>query len=125
MKEAVLTVWCGKSVGKSTFINAFVNYLTFDTLEDAKQHDELTWVIPCSFSTQTMDREGPGGEIVETEIKVGSRTDENDGSKGASATQRTVVHVSKTTAPISYARGDSADKNITVSRDRCCNHPLD
>jgi hypothetical protein len=82
-------------VGKSTFINAFVNYLTFDTLEDAKQHDGLTWVIPCSFSTQTMDREGPDGEIVETEIKVGSRSDENDGSKGASATQQTIVHVSQ------------------------------
>jgi hypothetical protein len=84
-----------ESVGKSTFINAFVNYLTFDTLEDAKKHDELTWVIPCSFSTQTMDREGPDGEIVETEIKVGSRSDENDGSKGASATQQTIVHVSQ------------------------------
>jgi hypothetical protein len=83
-------------VGKSTFINAFVNYLTFDTLEDAKQHDDLTWVIPSSFSTQTMDREGPDGEIIETEIKVGSRSDENDGSKGASATQQTIVHVSQT-----------------------------
>ncbi|KAL2076230.1 hypothetical protein VTL71DRAFT_1173 [Oculimacula yallundae] len=79
-------------VGKSTFINAFVNYLTFDTLEEAKQHDDLTWVIPCSFSTQTMDRESPDGEIKETEIKVGSRSDENDGSKGASATQQTIVH---------------------------------
>ena len=92
-----------KSVGKSTFINSFVNYLTFDTLEDAKQHDGLTWVIPCSFSTQTMDREGPDGEIIETEIKVGSRTDENDGSKGASATQQTIVHVSPNSAPKFHA----------------------
>lgn len=82
-------------MGKSTFINAFVNYLTFDTLEEAKQHDELTWVIPCSFSTQTMDRDGSDGDIIETEIKVGSRSDENDGSKGASATQQTIVHVSQ------------------------------
>lgn len=42
-----------------------------------------------------MDRDGPDGEIVETEIKVGLRSDENDGSKGASATQQTVVHVSQ------------------------------
>jgi hypothetical protein len=71
-----------------------------------------------------MDREGPDGEIVETEIKVGSRTDENDGSRGASATQQTIVHVSQTTAPIYPACDDSADK-YTVSRDRRCNHPLD
>lgn len=45
-----------------------------------------------------MDREGPDGEIVETEIKVGSRTDENDGSKGAPATQQTIVHSVKTGA---------------------------
>jgi hypothetical protein len=116
-----------KSVGKSTFINAFVNYLTFDTLEDAKQHDGLAWVIPCSFSTQTMDREGPDGEIVETEIKVGSRTDENDGSRGASATQQTVVHVSQKSPCRNIIRASnySADDNITVSRNRRCNDPLD
>jgi len=79
-------------VGKSTFINAFLNYLTFETLEEAKQHEELNWVIPCSFSTQTMDRIGASGEIVETEVMVGSRSDEHDGSKGASATQQTTVY---------------------------------
>jgi hypothetical protein len=79
-------------VGKSTFINAFVNYLTFETLEEAKKHDELNWVIPCSFSTQLMDRTGPAGDIIETEVMVGSRPDEHDGSKGASATQQTTVY---------------------------------
>lgn len=111
-------------MGKSTFINAFVNYLTFDTLEEAKQHDDLTWVIPCSFSTQTMDRGGPDGEIVETEIKVGSRTDENDGSKGASATQQTIVHVSKSPPKFSACEG-SVDTKTTVSRSRRCNHSSD
>ncbi|KAH7333253.1 hypothetical protein BKA65DRAFT_41978 [Rhexocercosporidium sp. MPI-PUGE-AT-0058] len=117
-------------VGKSTFINAFVNYLTFDTLEEAKQHDGLTWVIPSSFSTQTMDREGPEGEIKETEIKVGQRNDENDGSKGASATQQTVVHSVETgtatirlidtpgigdTRGIAYDRKNMADILQTLS----------
>ncbi|KAH0561969.1 hypothetical protein GP486_003320 [Trichoglossum hirsutum] len=79
-------------VGKSTFINAFVNYLTFETLDEAKVHEELNWVIPCSFSTHVMDRTGPGGDIVETEVRVGSRPDEHDGSKGESATQQTTVY---------------------------------
>jgi hypothetical protein len=78
-------------VGKSTFINAFVNYLTFETLDEAKKHEELSWVIPCSFSTQIMDRTGDG-DIVETEVMVGSRPDEHDGSKGESATQQTTVY---------------------------------
>ncbi|MCJ1360029.1 MAG: hypothetical protein MMC33_010032 [Icmadophila ericetorum] len=79
-------------VGKSTFINAFVNYLTFETLDQSMKADKLNWVIPCSFSTQTMDRSSPNGKITETEIKVGSRADEHDGSKGASATQQTTVY---------------------------------
>ncbi|KAI0007497.1 hypothetical protein F4779DRAFT_619485 [Xylariaceae sp. FL0662B] len=79
-------------VGKSTFINAFVNYLTFETLDEAKVEEQLNWVIPCSFSTQIMDRERPDGIIEQIEIKVGARDDERDGSKGASATQRTAVY---------------------------------
>ena len=35
-------------VGKSTFINAFANYLTFDSLEQA-QNNEPTVIIPVSF----------------------------------------------------------------------------
>jgi len=79
-------------VGKSTFINAFVNYLTYDSLDQAKEAD-LTLVIPCAFSTQVMDRES--GDIEEYHVKVGhdqGRKDEFDGSKGDSATQRTTVY---------------------------------
>ncbi|KAH6678225.1 hypothetical protein B0J14DRAFT_582210 [Halenospora varia] len=79
-------------VGKSTFINAFVNYLAFETLDDAKKAENLNWVIPCSFSTQTMNRADPTCPIEETKIKVGARDDENDGSQGASATQQTTVY---------------------------------
>ncbi|KAI1419081.1 hypothetical protein F5Y12DRAFT_789359 [Xylaria sp. FL1777] len=79
-------------VGKSTFINAFVNYLTFESLDDAKAADELHSVIPCSFSTQIMNRDSPDGRIEQIKIQVGKREDEKDGSKGASATQQTTVY---------------------------------
>jgi len=79
-------------VGKSTFINAFVNYLTFDTLEQAIKADGLNWVIPCSFSTQIMDRSNPDSKIQQIKVQVGSRKDENDGSTGESATQETTVY---------------------------------
>jgi Cdc6-like AAA superfamily ATPase len=37
-------------VGKSTFINAFVNYVSFDSLEDAMIDGDLQCVIPSSFT---------------------------------------------------------------------------
>ena len=79
-------------VGKSTFINAFVNYLYFSTLDEALNTEGLQSVIPCSFAIQTMDRSTNNSEIKETRIKVGDRIDEHDGSKGASATQQTQVY---------------------------------
>lgn len=79
-------------VGKSTFINAFVNYLTFETLDEAIQTEGLNWVIPCSFSTHIMDRSRPDNSIDEIKIQVGFRDDEHDGTKGASATQETKVY---------------------------------
>ncbi|KAK5656078.1 hypothetical protein OQA88_5217 [Cercophora sp. LCS_1] len=78
-------------VGKSTFINSFVNYLTFESLGKAKA-SKLEWVVPCSFSAQTMKRSGAGLEMEQHTIRVGSRDDEHDGSKGASATQQTMVY---------------------------------
>ena len=36
-------------VGKSTFINAFANYLTFKTLDDAEKN-ELVYLIPFRFT---------------------------------------------------------------------------
>ncbi|KIW63052.1 hypothetical protein PV04_09930 [Phialophora macrospora] len=79
-------------VGKSTFVNAMVNYLEFATLDDALASEVLRWVIPCSFSTQYINRASPDNEIEEHFVKVGSRDDEKDGSKGDSATQRTTVY---------------------------------
>jgi GTPase SAR1 family protein len=79
-------------VGKSTFINAFINYLTFDTLDESMNNEELNWVIPCSFNVQNMDRSNPNGKITQTKIKVGQDDDEADGASGVSATQKTMVY---------------------------------
>ncbi|KAF5685231.1 P-loop containing protein [Fusarium circinatum] len=73
---------------KSTWINAFVNYLTYDSIDDALDAEDLKCVIPCSFQTQTVI----GGKFVETEIRVGSSQSEKDGSGGQSATQSTEVY---------------------------------
>ncbi|PNP46678.1 hypothetical protein TGAMA5MH_01629 [Trichoderma gamsii] len=79
-------------VGKSTFINAFVNYLTYSTLDEAKDAEKLTSVIPCSFSLQDMNRKDLSSEIQEYHVKVGARDDEADGSAGKSATQKSSVY---------------------------------
>ncbi|KAI9780418.1 MAG: hypothetical protein M1839_006692 [Geoglossum umbratile] len=76
-------------VGKSTFINAFINYLTFETLDEAIEYENLQWIIPCSFSTQYLDKEG---KFHQEDIKIGQSTYENDGSRGESATQSTTVY---------------------------------
>ncbi|KAK3636662.1 hypothetical protein LTR56_000845 [Elasticomyces elasticus] len=88
-------------VGKSTFINAMVNYLEFSTLDEAIDAEKLNYVIPCSFSTQVMDRQNPDRPIEEKWIQIGASDDEHDGSKGDSATQRTTVY------PVTFRSGDS------------------
>ncbi|KXJ85107.1 hypothetical protein Micbo1qcDRAFT_224806 [Microdochium bolleyi] len=79
-------------VGKSTFINAFLNYLTYNTLDEAKSASTLEAIIPCKFTTQIMDRSQPDKPIEEVKICVGDRDDEQDGSMGNSATQQTAVY---------------------------------
>ena len=88
-------------VGKSTFINAMVNYLEFETLDEAIDTEKLNYVIPCSFSTQVMDRSNPNRPIEEKRIQIGTRDDEKDGSRGDSATQKTTVY------PVTFSSGDS------------------
>lgn len=88
-------------VGKSTFINALVNYLEFETLDDAIGVEKLNYVIPCAFSMQLMDRTDINKPIEEKQIKIGARDDEKDGSAGDSATQRTTVY------PVTFNMGDT------------------
>lgn len=97
-------------VGKSTFINAFVNYLTFSSMDEAMSLNGLNCIIPCSFSTQYVDKDDPNSRLVQKEvcnaiipprttailiikqIKIGSSKDESHGVVGQSATQRTAVY---------------------------------
>ncbi|KAF8451426.1 hypothetical protein BGX38DRAFT_1091788 [Terfezia claveryi] len=79
-------------VGKSTFINAFVNYLTYDTLDDAMKAKKLDCIIPFSFATQVVDKTSPRHPFVTTTVSSGVSKNEKDGSKGHSATQKTLVH---------------------------------
>jgi GTPase SAR1 family protein len=89
-------------VGKSTWINAFANYLMFPTLDDALSEGQLCWHIPFAFQTYNVNA---AGEFEDVKVKVGFEEmagqltrptavgpDEHDGTSGASATQRTAVH---------------------------------
>lgn len=78
-------------VGKSTYINAFVNYLTFAGLDEGMAANKLNSIIPCSFATQYVDP-ASGGRLVQKEVRIGYDDDERDFSKGQSATQKTTVY---------------------------------
>ena len=80
-------------VGKSTFINAFVNYLYFKTLDDALVADGLQSVIPCHFNlVRPKDPSSDDGELETIRVQVGDRDTEKDGSMGQSSTQQTQVY---------------------------------
>jgi predicted GTPase len=66
-------------VGKSTFINAFANYLTYETMEEAEK-GELISLIPTEFTVTDADYQ-------ERRVKIGD--DINEINKiGQSATQQ-------------------------------------
>jgi len=75
-------------VGKSTWINAFINYLTFESFDEALDAESLKRAIPCSFST-IVNR---FGQFVKEDIIVGSG-DKNINSE--TATQSTSVYAIK------------------------------
>ncbi|KAI9775821.1 MAG: hypothetical protein M1839_000872 [Geoglossum umbratile] len=76
-------------VGKSTFINAFINYLTFTSLDHALSATQLNWVIPCSFATSIVDKST--GKIVQRVVQIGSNGDPNEVS-GKSTTQKATAY---------------------------------
>ena len=77
-------------VGKSTWINAFFNYLTFSSLDEAMKEEKLEWLVPSSFS---MQRVNEVGELTSVKIQVGFPSqDEFDGSAGQSGTQMAQVY---------------------------------
>ncbi|CAF4246239.1 unnamed protein product [Rotaria sp. Silwood2] len=70
-------------VGKSTFINAFINYLTFNTLQQAKSNQPVA-LIPVSFLITT------GDNFQEHIVKFGAfdnSTNEDFNHPGQSVTQ--------------------------------------
>ncbi|CAF3190279.1 unnamed protein product [Rotaria sp. Silwood2] len=74
-------------VGKSTFINAFVNYLMFDTLEQAEQNQPVV-VIPVSFLITI------GNQFDERIVKFGDvDVNENYEHQGQSVTQQCKSYV--------------------------------
>ncbi|CAF1133088.1 unnamed protein product [Rotaria sordida] len=76
-------------VGKSTFINAFVNYLIFDTLEQAQQNDPVV-LIPVSFLITT------GDQFNEFIVKFGDiDSNENHEHQGQSVTQQCKSYIFK------------------------------
>ncbi|KAL0472526.1 hypothetical protein QR685DRAFT_586599 [Neurospora intermedia] len=79
-------------VGKSTWINAFANYLQFGALQDAIEAEALRCLIPFSFSTQLKDESDASGRFVQKDIRMGISQDEHDGARGQSATQSTNVY---------------------------------
>ncbi|KAG5798413.1 hypothetical protein H9Q69_002561 [Fusarium xylarioides] len=79
-------------VGKSTFINSFVNFLTFESFDEAKSAQKLEYKVPCSFSVSHWNSSDPDQELENRTIRVGSGDDEHDGTNGDSATQKTSVY---------------------------------
>ncbi|KAL2830961.1 hypothetical protein BJY01DRAFT_260690 [Aspergillus pseudoustus] len=88
-REVNILILGETGVGKSTFVNAFVNYLTFSSLDEGLKDPKLNCIIPCSFTTQVVDQ---GGRMISKDVVVGRDKDEVDGSKGDSATQKATVY---------------------------------
>ncbi|KAK3994279.1 hypothetical protein QBC44DRAFT_392776 [Cladorrhinum sp. PSN332] len=80
-------------VGKSTFINAFYNYLLFESLDDAMAAEcPLDYLMPAYFSYQERDEERK--DIVEHAVSVGEESSlERKSLAGQSATQECVTYV--------------------------------
>jgi GTPase SAR1 family protein len=71
-------------VGKSTWINAFYNYMMFETLEEAEQNDELLSLIPSQFTVC---------DDSYNEVTVCTGNDRNEKSGGGqSATQECRIY---------------------------------
>ncbi|KAF2904236.1 hypothetical protein ILUMI_01932 [Ignelater luminosus] len=83
-KEFIILLLGETGVGKSTFINAFANYLTYLNLSEAV-NDELINLIPSKFTVTDENYE-------ERTIRIGQCENESE-NVGASATQNAKSYV--------------------------------
>ena len=83
-REINLLILGETGVGKSTFINGFVNYLTFDTLDQAEAQPELLSLIASSFTIVDDNYQ-------ESKVETGKADNENF-AVGQSATQMSQVY---------------------------------
>lgn len=83
-KELNILIMGETGVGKSTWINGFVNFLTYENLDAAEEEDELITLIPSEFTI--CDKEF-------NRVTVSSGMDKNEGRvPGQSATQECRVY---------------------------------
>jgi predicted GTPase len=101
VQEINLLVLGESGVGKSTFINALLNYLNFETLRTAME-GEFHCAIKASFDFYHQDPDEDDWTCnrirVEPNVAIGPTPDgdELDGANGDSATQKTQVYILRT-----------------------------
>jgi predicted GTPase len=101
-EELNILILGATGVGKSTWVNAFVNYLSYPTLDDALEAEKLCWIIPFAFSTYSKRADGEfekmkvsfGFEKQSADESMAQKVsiEEHDGTNGGSATQHATVH---------------------------------
>uniref|UniRef100_A0A914ID21 G domain-containing protein n=1 Tax=Globodera rostochiensis TaxID=31243 RepID=A0A914ID21_GLORO len=82
-------------MGKSTLINAVVNYLKHPTFDEAIKADEIEWVIPVKFDTEEYDDDG---NSVQKEFQLGEEREDERLEYGK-------LHTKRPTAYIMHSRG--------------------